>query len=126
MANINSNEIERQASRVEEQLGVFSRKVSTIVNNLDEMSVIVKSEDSLLSNELKQYWETYVKLQSAIVTNFKMLANTMHNYAKKTIQNEEIITKDVVTANTELGNINQSIDSVSSNMGMPEFYVDFD
>lgn len=124
--NFDANEIERQAKRVEEQLGVFSRKVSTIINNLDEMSAIVKSEDSALSNELKQYWETYVKLQSAIVTNFKMLANTMHGYAKKTIQNEETLSKDVATANTELENINQSINSVGSNMGMPEFYVDWE
>ena len=124
--NFDATEIERQATRVEEQLGVFSRKVTTILNNLDEMSTIVKSEDSNLSNEIRNYWETYVKLQSVIVTNFTMLANTMHNYAKKTIQNEETLAKDVVTANTELENINQSIDSVGTNMGMPEVYVDWE
>lgn len=124
--NFDANEIERQAKRVEEQLGVFSRKVAVIINNLDEMSSIVKSEDSALSNELKQYWETYVKLQSAIVTNFKMLANTMHGYAKKTIQNEETLTKDVVNANSELENINSIVDNVGTNMGMPEIFMDWD
>jgi len=123
MANFDANEIERQANRVEEQLGVFTRKVSTIINNLEEMRELVHSTDSNLSNELRMYWETYIKLQSAITTNFKMLANTMHGYAKKTIQNEETISKDVSTANSELQNINQSIDNVGTNMGMPEIFT---
>jgi len=111
--NFDAKEIERQAGRIDDQLLIFSSKMKIVIDSLDQMSTITKSEDSALSTELNEYYETYLTLQSSLSTNFKMLSNTMHTYASKTIKNEESLTSDVVSANTELETVNSMLNTVN-------------
>ena len=123
MANINANEIERQAGRLDNQNVIFTKKVRDVINNLDNIATTVKSEDSSLSNEISKLSQNYAVLENKLSTNFKSLALIMHNYAKKSLSLDQTVTSEVKSTNTNLDSISSELNSVS---GAPEIYVDFD
>lgn len=122
MANIDANEIARQANRVKEQTVNCTQRILQIVENLDYISGQVISEDSSLSNEIKQLSQIYTSLEKKIYTNFRSVSDVMENYAKKSLQINETITQEVKSSNANLDSINSALNS----MGAPEIYVDFD
>lgn len=122
MANINANEIERQAGRLDTQNVIFTKKVRDVINNLDNIAITVKSEDSSLSNEISKLSQNYAVLENKLSTNFKNLALIMHNYAKKSLSLDQTVTSEVKSTNTNLDNISSELNSVNS---APEIYVDF-
>ena len=120
MANFDANEIERQAKRVDEQTLVFSTKVRDVVDNLNNMSNIVRSEDSSLSQEISSLVQTYLVLENKLSSNFKNLSYVMHNYAKKSLQIGDEVTQNVKISNSNLDSINSQLNSLNSDI--PEIF----
>ena len=123
MANINANEIERQAGRLDNQNVIFSEYMKKIVSNLSYIAEEVKSEDSSLINEINNLSNLYLNLENKLSYRFKNLAFAMHNYAKKSLSLDQTVTSEVKTTNTNLDNISSELNSVND---ASEIYVDFD
>ena len=119
MANINTNEIERQAKRVRVQTDVFNKKTLDLINNLEEISNIVKSEDSSLSQEIHSLAQTILQVRQRTGLSFKNLADVMDKYVNKSRGIDQTITQEVKSTNTSLNDINSKLQSI------PEFYIDF-
>ena len=123
MANINANEIERQAGRLDTQNIVFTTKVRDIIDNLTNMATTVSSEDSSLTNEINKLATNYSLLENKLSSNFKKLAIIMHDYSKKSLSLDQSMTTDVKQSNTNLDSIASELSSIGN---LPEIYVDFD
>lgn len=121
MAVFDANEIERQAGRVDVQTSIFAMKTRDIVDNLNNMASIVKSEDSTLSKEISDLAQTYLLLENKLSSNFKNLALTMHNYAKNSLNIDQQVTQDVKSTNSTLESINSQLNSMG-NENVPEIF----
>jgi len=120
---ITAKEIERQATRVDEEVNNFYSSCNSVIKRLEEMESIVKSDDSYLSNKIGEYIQAYITLQSTVKNEFSNLAKTMHSYASNTLKNESSMQDEVqkitnaAESNTEfMKNINDEV---------PQFYVDW-
>ena len=110
---ITAKEIERQAGRVDEEVVNFYKSANAVINMLLEMTNIVKSDDSNLARTIDTYTTHYIKLQTTIKNNFGNLANIMHEYASRTLQNEETTAEEVSKAADELESVVDSASSLS-------------
>ena len=128
MANIDANEIGRQANRLDEQNEIFVTKTKNIIDNFMEIANIVQSEDSSLSNEIKKLAETYGTLENVLSNKYKDLAVKMHNYSNQSLQIDENITSEVKSTNSTLDGIASQLGSISKYSDeVPQFFsVDFD
>lgn len=94
---INAKEIERQASRLEEQIEKFKVHASDVVSALNKITVILQStdEDSNLKNITDSYmW--YIQYSKENLSEvIPQLASIMHSYAEKTISNETITAEKI-------------------------------
>ena len=110
---ITAKEIERQAGRVDEEVVNFDRSANVVIKMLMEMSNIVKSDDSNLSKTIDTYTNHFIRLQTNVKNNFGNLANIMHQYASRTLKNEELTSEEVSKASSNMEEINSNISSNS-------------
>lgn len=120
MANINANEIERQSKRVYEQTVNCSHRISQIIENLDDISNLVKSEDSNLSNEIIKLIQIYSTLDKKIYEKFRNVASIMDNYAKKSLHIDNVVTQEVKSSNSNLDTISSQLNSLNNDV--PEIF----
>ncbi len=123
--DISATEIERQATRVDEQEERYYSGLNRVIKALYNASSIVESEDSGLSRTMRTYAETCSTLQATARHKFQELSAIMHKYYNETIANEQQASEDIDSLQSEISNISQEIDSigvVSNNEG----YSDWD
>lgn len=89
MANFDANDIKRQGNRIDEQLEFFKRKATDIVNDLNNISIILKNEDTNLKTVINTLLESYRSVYNSITKDFAAIASVMKTYANKTLQNQE-------------------------------------
>ena len=102
---ITAKEIERQATRVEEELEIFSRDYNEVVKAFMSMCRIVSSDDSNLSDVLNSYGNSYVSVHAYMNDQYRKLAQFMHEYAAQTIANEETTAAKVEVAKQDIESI---------------------
>lgn len=85
---ITAKEIERQATRLDEEAAIFDASCNTIIKRLHSMEEIVKSDDSNLARRIGEYANAYIQLHGNLAKKFQNLAGIMHKYAADTLANE--------------------------------------
>ena len=120
---IDATEIERQATRVDEEINIFYNSCNSVIKRLDEMQSIVESNDSYLSRKIGEYMQSYITLQSVIKNEFSNLAKTMHSYASNTLKNELSMQDEVQKITNAAESNTEFIKNVNDEV--PQFYVDW-
>lgn len=92
---ISAQEIERQATRLEEQIEKFKAYASDVVSALNEITVIVQNDDSNLRNITESYMWHIQYSKEDLSKVIPQLASIMHSYAEKTISNETITAEKI-------------------------------
>ena len=110
---ISAIEIQRQRTRVLEEIENFIRSSNTIIKRLGSLSRTVMSEDSNLAKQINLYQEAYIRIQGSIETSFGNLAGVMHTYATQALQNEEQTQQEVTTLENSLNDLIGEISSIS-------------
>ena len=112
---ITAKEIERQASRIDEQAERYYNTLSRITNSLRISSDIVRStEDSDLSRKLQVAADQCHYTKNSAKKKFHELSAIMHKYASDTIANEERSSENISTISNNIEELNSSISNIDT------------
>ena len=110
--NFSASEIQRQSKKLEEEKAVLLFQLQSAKNICDDISRVVRSEDSRLSDNWKALGDTFAGLKGKYEKALETMVDRMKTYAKKTLETEEEMAKSTTEVDSELDEISSFLESI--------------
>ena len=117
LGTFNVSEFNTIYSMLEEHSNKISSKSNDIIRTCEQLSQLIKSEDSGLSSAYIRIGDTLGIAKNKIVSLLSQLENEMKSYASRTIANEQETSKGIEKLNADIEGIASILNEIASKNG---------
>ena len=107
-----AKEIQRQANRLKEQSTILLAKLEGAKNICSDISSVVKSEDSNLSQAWSKLAENFANIKRKYDNALNTMIIRMDQYAVKSILNENVIEKSAHAIGSVLDEVSEFLNNI--------------